>query len=80
MIIDAVFDGSVFIPDQQVDLEPDTQWEIVIREKTPQVSQTTGLWNLLESLAGTIEGPEDWSVEHDHYLYDTQKRSEKKTS
>ena len=30
---------------------------------------------LLEKLAGTIEGPEDWADEHDHYLYGTPKRT-----
>jgi hypothetical protein len=24
--------------------------------------------------AGTVEGPEDWSEEHDHYLYGVPKR------
>lgn len=31
-------------------------------------------WDVLESLAGTVEAPADWSVEHDHYLYGTVKR------
>lgn len=32
-------------------------------------------WDTLEELAGTIEAPEDWSAEHDHYLYGTPKRN-----
>jgi len=32
-------------------------------------------WELLEEMAGTYEAPEDWSREHDHYLYDTPKRN-----
>ena len=28
-------------------------------------------WDVLESLAGTIEAPRDWSTEHDRYLYGT---------
>jgi hypothetical protein len=31
-------------------------------------------WSALESLIGTIEGPEDWALEHDHYIYGTPKR------
>ncbi|WP_008309584.1 DUF2281 domain-containing protein [Leptolyngbya sp. PCC 6406] len=31
-------------------------------------------WDVLESLAGTVEAPADWSAEHDHYLYSTAKR------
>lgn len=33
------------------------------------------VWDILESLAGTIEAPPDWSAEHDHYLYGTPKRN-----
>jgi hypothetical protein len=31
-------------------------------------------WDTLEELAGTIEAPEDWSKQHDHYLYGTPKQ------
>jgi hypothetical protein len=37
-------------------------------------------WELLEKYAGTVEAPEDWSAEHDHYLYGTPKRSETQSS
>jgi len=84
MIIHAVFDGKIFIPEERVDLEPNTRYEIIIGEKVSQTSPTPAplqpsptVWDLLEELEGTIEGPEDWSVEHDHYLYGTPKRSEK---
>jgi hypothetical protein len=33
-------------------------------------------WDVLESLAGTIDAPADWSKELDHYLYGTPKQSE----
>jgi hypothetical protein len=32
---------------------------------------------LLEKLAGTIDAPEDWADEHDHYLYGTPKRTDR---
>ena len=32
-------------------------------------------WDVLESLIGTYDGPTDWSIEHDHYLYGTPKHS-----
>ena len=34
------------------------------------------VWSLLESMTGTIEAPEDWSAQHDHYLYGLPKRNE----
>lgn len=31
-------------------------------------------WTVLRDNAGTVEMPEDWAKEHDHYLYGTPKR------
>ncbi|MEA1945066.1 MAG: hypothetical protein U9N07_07035 [Euryarchaeota archaeon] len=31
-------------------------------------------WDVLSKYSGTVEGPEDWSEEHDHYLYGVPKR------
>ncbi|QYO67463.1 hypothetical protein [Leptolyngbya sp. 7M] len=69
------------------DLPPGThQVVIVIDEKlTAQTEQATeepggqpeilkNAWTVLRAQAGSIEMPEDWSKEHDHYLYGTPKR------
>ncbi|MEX2169375.1 MAG: hypothetical protein WD851_08690 [Pirellulales bacterium] len=32
------------------------------------------IWDKLLEMAGTVEGPEDWAHNHDHYLYGTPKR------
>ena len=34
-------------------------------------------FEVLEALAGSIEAPEDWAAEHDHYLYGTPKRGKR---
>lgn len=34
---------------------------------------TGDAWDVLEQLAGSVEAPEDWSAEHNHYLYGTPK-------
>lgn len=31
-------------------------------------------WDVLKELAGSVNGPSDWSSQHDHYLYGTPKR------
>ena len=41
-------------------------------------TQPESAWEVLRRLAGTVEMPEDWSDEHDHYLYGSPKRSERK--
>lgn len=32
------------------------------------------LWDKLRNIAGTVEGPEDWARNHDHYIHGTPKR------
>ncbi|MEO0534675.1 MAG: hypothetical protein AAF215_12520 [Cyanobacteria bacterium P01_A01_bin.123] len=45
---------------------------------TQRYSNATGdVWDVLDSLTGSVEAPADWSVEHDHYLYGTPKRRKK---
>jgi hypothetical protein len=41
---------------------------------TTQSEVVKTAWTALRAHAGTIEMPEDWSKEHDHYLYGTPKR------
>ena len=48
----------------------ETQQQQAEAEKLP-----SSPWDTLEELAGTMEAPEDWSSEHDHYLYGTPKRN-----
>lgn len=78
----AVFDGQVFRPESPVDLEPNTEYELIIRpvprpsELPERPEDGESLWDLLDRLAGTIEGPGDWSTEHDNYLYGTPKRGD----
>ncbi len=72
-----VFDGEVFRPESPVDLTPNTSYEITVREMPPVIKQAS-VWEVLAKYTGSIDGPEDWSIEHDHYLYGTPKRNEAK--
>jgi hypothetical protein len=67
-----IFDGKVLRPEGPVDLEPNAHYVVTIERE--EQSGTQDLWNVLGSLTGKVEGPEDWSQEHDHYLYGTPKR------
>ncbi len=31
-------------------------------------------WDVLDTLTGTVEAPEDWAAEHDHYIAGSPKR------
>jgi hypothetical protein len=70
----AVFDGRVLHPDSPSDLTPDTRYRITVEEVRPPVAGEDA-WDVLETLAGTVEAPADWAEEHDHYLYASPKHS-----
>ena len=67
-----VFDGKVLHPEEILDLDPNTRYIVTIESEE---KEEFDLWDTLAKLAGTIEGPKDWSEEHDHYLYGTPKRA-----
>ena len=74
--ITAVYDGQVLRPEAPLDLKPYARYRVTI---TPVAEDGQGepgedLWTFLDRVAGTVEMPPDWSVEHDHYLYGTPKR------
>ena len=55
--------------------------DTVINKETESVANASSdtsapedAWDMLRSLTGTLEGPEDWSEQLDHYLYGTPKR------
>jgi hypothetical protein len=73
-----VFDGHVFHPDSPLDLESNTRYVITLQTARSPVSEGD-VWDVLESLTGSIEAPTDWAGEHDHYLYCTPKRQRETT-
>ena len=68
----AIFDGNVLRPEESIDLELNVRYLITIERKEDTVQQS--LWDTLNKFSGKVEGPEDWSKEHDHYLYGVPKR------
>ncbi len=51
-----------------------TRVEIVLPEERP-ASEARNALSWLKKYAGSIEGPEDFAAEHDHYIHGTPKRS-----
>jgi hypothetical protein len=76
--IEAVFDGKVFHPEGHVDLEPNKPYVLLVTEKK-NVAGFSDAWGVLDRLTGTVDGPEDWAQEHDHYLYGSPKRNKKRS-
>jgi len=73
--VDAIFDGEVLRPQEPLTLTPNHHYSITIDEPTPEAPDTEDAWSVLRSLAGSYDGPADWSTEHDHYIYGAEKRS-----
>lgn len=42
-----------------------------------EVEAESDPWSFMEGLIGSVEGPEDWAAEHDHYLYGSPRRYER---
>jgi Protein of unknown function DUF104. len=73
LVIEAFFDGEVLRPKNATELKPNTSYFLQIEEQ-PAEQQAKSVWEILDEIVGTVEAPEDWSEEHDHYLYGTPKR------
>jgi len=74
-ILTVTFDGSVLRPDIPLDLEPNKRYVItIVSEDINSSDKAADVWNVLEDLTGTVDAPEDWASQHDHYLYGTPKR------
>lgn len=64
MTIDAVYDGRAFLPIQPIKLRPNTRVQIAV---TADEQLPISFLDVAESLA--LEGPPDWSLQLDEYLY-----------
>ncbi|MSS70320.1 MAG: DUF104 domain-containing protein [Candidatus Latescibacteria bacterium] len=69
----AVYDGQVLRPEHPVDLKLNARYVVTV-EREVQGTEGQSAWDVLEKLVGSVEAPEDWAAEHDHYLYGTPKR------
>lgn len=68
----AHFDGKQIQLDEPVKLKPDARLLITVLNEEKPEDKT--LFELLETPIGNVEGPEDWSINHDHYLYGVPKK------
>ncbi|CAN5701442.1 hypothetical protein BH20ACI4_BH20ACI4_10560 [soil metagenome] len=65
--LEATFDGQVFRPVETVELEPDTQVELVVTVKALPAEKPKSFLRTARSLK--LQGPTDWSSRIDDYLY-----------
>jgi hypothetical protein len=67
-VCQAVFDGQVFRPTEKISLSLDKKYLLRIQEIPLNENELNPI-DVLDSLTGTVEGPEDWAINHDKYLY-----------
>ena len=72
LAVRAHFDGKQIRLDEPVKLKPDAKLLITVLNEEKPENKT--LFELLDAPIGSIEGPEDWSINHDHYLYGVPKK------
>ena len=72
--IEAVFDGKVLRPKDALTLEPNTRVRITIEPVEPTAKG--GVSFLDTALALKLDGPRDWAVNIDTYLYGGETRHE----
>lgn len=70
--INAVFDGKVFRPEVSLVLEPNTRVRITIETVQPGPENQSSFLRTARSL--NLDGPTDWAVNLDTYLYGEKKQ------
>ncbi|MBF0227605.1 MAG: hypothetical protein HQK76_19330 [Desulfobacterales bacterium] len=65
-VMKVFFDGEVFRPISRINLIPNRQYVLQIKQNEKYFENAI---DILDKLAGTVEAPEDWALNHDHYLY-----------
>lgn len=70
--LDATFDGTVFRPDQPIELEPNTRVRITIEPTVTSEERSESFLRVARSL--NLDGPRDWSSRLDDYLYGGNER------
>ena len=73
--IEALFDGQVFRPNKPVQLKPNTRVRMVIETMSPVEDQSASFLRTAKAL--NLQGPPDWSVNIDDYLYGIKSSDEK---
>jgi hypothetical protein len=73
MTVTAHFNGTVFVPDEPVDLPVGRRVRVILEPITGPGPPLSGLLAALQQLPENPDWPADGAAQHDHYLYGTPK-------
>lgn len=62
--------GKIML-DEPVQLPEGAEVSVEVRDNC---DAEPALWDKLRGIAGTVEGPEDWARNHDHYIHGATKK------
>ena len=65
--LNAIFDGKVLLPEESVNLKPNTRVRLIIESAEPEVNRSLSFLNTARSIE--LDGPSDWSARLEEYLY-----------
>ncbi len=65
--IEATYDGVALYPSEPLEFAPNTRLRIVIESVLSDVEEPPSFFRVVRSLR--IDGPPDWSENHDKYIY-----------
>ena len=63
----AIFDGRALLPEEDIDLEPNTRVSVIIESDKLEEKKPLSFLKTARSL--DLDGPSDWSTHLDDYLY-----------
>ncbi len=67
LTLEATYDGKVFLPDEPINLEPNTKVELIVKTSKKETGKPYCFLEYAKSLK--LEGPTDFSKNLDDYLY-----------
>ena len=70
--LDAVYDGKILRFNQPIELEPNTRVRVTIEANQRTVTKKRSFLRTARSL--NLQGPSDWSVRFEEYLYGQEQK------
>lgn len=65
--IEAVYDGKAFLPEEPIELAANTRVHLIVKTFLPAELEMRSFLEVASQL--DLDGPSDWSVRLDEYLY-----------
>lgn len=67
--LDAVYDGKALLPEEPLDLQPNTRVRITVEAESAPQAEPYSFLDTAQALR--LEGPPDWSERIEDYLQDS---------